>query len=374
MSNAIREGRWDCRQCGSRKIQGREMNCPGCGRQRPANTEFYLAEGEPEVRDPKLLERAQKGADWYCGNCQSGNQADRTTCSQCGSANGPSHELPAPAPRPVTYRRSAVPNLRAEYQPPARIAHYTPREFNPAWILAGVAAVVISIVAFMLWPRQITLQVTGFSWHREIAIQKYATVTEEGWSVPAGGRVLNSRREIRSYEKVLDHYETRTRQVPERVQVGTEEYGCGARSLGNGFFEDVKCTRPVYDNQTREEKYDEAIYRQEPIYGTRYRYEFDTWVPSRIAQAGGQRKETPAPSWPVFYLNRSGSSAIGSERESDRSEKYITSFLSREKNPETYQREVDRAAWDSYQLNGLYTAKVNRLGKLSEIRPLGSKE
>ena len=49
---------------------------------------------------------------------------------------------------------------------------------------------------------------------------------------PAAGRLLSEREEIHHYDQVLDHYETRQRDVEEQVQVGTETYVCGQRDLG----------------------------------------------------------------------------------------------------------------------------------------------
>lgn len=392
---AIREGRWDCGQCGTRKVRGRDMNCPGCGVKRAENTKFYLAEGEPEVTDAKLIEKAKKGADWYCEHCQSGNRADENHCSQCGATRGSSKSAPvreyalgnipngevkkpiavasasSPAPTPVT---TPVPNEPYDCLDDSTNPYDDGNGPDPRWIIGVIAALVIGIIAFVLWPRQITLKVTGFSWHREVSVSRYTTVVEENWDVPSGGRVLSRRREIRSYVSVLDHYETRTRQVSEEVQVGTESYVSGSRDLGNGFFEDVYSERPVYETRYHTETYEEPVYRQDPVYDTKYRYEIDRWINVRVEKSTGNSQNEPAPFWPGFKLAGDGSARVGNERESGRTETYLVHFLSQGKKNEKYDLTVDRSTWDSYKNNGLYTAKVNLLGKLSDIKPLKNEE
>jgi hypothetical protein len=81
---AIREGRWDCSSCGSTAIYGRHVDCPGCGRPRPAGVRFYLAQGEPVITDPRQLEEARAGADWICTHCEASNRALLSRCGGCG--------------------------------------------------------------------------------------------------------------------------------------------------------------------------------------------------------------------------------------------------------------------------------------------------
>lgn len=84
---AIREGRWDCTSCGSTAIYGRHVDCPGCGRPRPAGVRFYLTANAPVVTDARQLAEARAGADWVCARCGASNRATVHTCAGCGAAH-----------------------------------------------------------------------------------------------------------------------------------------------------------------------------------------------------------------------------------------------------------------------------------------------
>jgi hypothetical protein len=342
---AIREGRWDCSQCGTKKILGRDMSCPRCGRKRPEKTHFYLADGEPEVTDLKQIVRAKIGPDWYCGHCNSGNKADETSCSQCGAGKDSPTLIPPHNSR-IDTQKEIKPNK------------------NKVWL--GISGLLLlSATLYIFWPRQIILEATGFRWERSINIEIYKTVIEEDWNLPNNGRKLKSWQDIRTYRQVLDHYETRSRQISENVQTGTEEYNCGTRDLGNGYFEDVTCSRSVYETRYHTEHYQEPTYRDEPIYDTKHRFEIDKWIHSRTESA---RSNDQRPYWPEFTLINNRSGPIGNERKGNQSETYIVYFISKGKNPDKYEEKFDMKTWKSYISGGLYSAKLS-MGKLSEIKP-----
>lgn len=336
---AIREGRWDCNQCGTKNILGREMACPGCGITRANDTKFYLAYGEPVVADPEQIKRANKGADWYCPYCRRGNQNDSAKCSQCGAARNTS-----PAPQ----------NEKREYKENSNVS---------GLIKTAVASGILFLVflsGFLIWPQRVDVEVTGFSWERIIDVMTYRTVIEEDWGVPANGHELSHQREIRSYNHVIDHYETRTR----TVQTGTEEYNCGTRDLGNGYFEDITCSRAVYGNET----YEEPVYRDDPIYDTKYRYKINKWVPNRTETAGKSESSTKDPQWPNIKLVGNGADILGNEREGGRSEKYIVHFISKEKKPRKFSEVFDQEHWKTFEYRAVYEAKLS-FGNLSEFKP-----
>jgi hypothetical protein len=151
-------------------------------------------------------------------------------------------------------------------------------------------------------------------WTRTVQVERLGPVEETGTALPEGARLIQSWREVVRHEDVLDHYETRTRQVSERVQVGTREYVCGQRDMGNGYFEDITCTEPEYDTEYRTETYQEPVYRREPVYGTMYRYRVDRWSPDTLLKEGGARDEPPA--WPAVRLREK-------QREGARTEEYV---------------------------------------------------
>lgn len=74
-------------------------------------------------------------------------------------------------------------------------------------------------------PKTQEITINSFSWERSIDIEKYQTVEESDWSLPSNARLQYSQKEFYGYQDVLDHYETRSRQVAkERVSAQNETY------------------------------------------------------------------------------------------------------------------------------------------------------
>lgn len=148
------------------------------------------------------------------------------------------------------------------------------------------------------------------SWERSIDIERYQTVDESGWSLPVGARLHYSQEEFSHYEQVLDHYETKTRQVAKERISGYEEYVTGYRDLGNGYFEETTSSRPIYETYYETETYEEPVYRDEAVYRTKYYYEIDKWLYERSVKTNGTDKE---PYWGEVNLN--SDERVSSERE-----------------------------------------------------------
>ena len=138
--------------------------------------------------------------------------------------------------------------------------------------------------------KEVDLTATGFAWERTASIDALVTETEEAWqdAVPEAARILDLHQEQRTVNRVKIGSETRTRTVTEKVQVGTEKVKVGVRDLGNGYFEDLYEERPVYENVERQEEYEEPMYRGDPVFDIRVRYEIDRWKPRREIRHEGQ--------------------------------------------------------------------------------------
>lgn len=210
----------------------------------------------------------------------------------------------------------------------------------------------------------VSLQVQELSWEREVEVEEFRTLTQEGWNVPNDGRVLSSRREIRSYKRVLDHYETRTRQVPETKQTGTrsETYACGSTTVnnGNGTFSSrtTYCQRmvPVYTTTYRTETYQEPVYRNDPVYDTKYTFEVDRWVTDHFSRAEG----TIAPYWPEPTISGS-KQRIGDERH----ETY--EVVLEDEQSRTFDREVKLSIWEDLTIDTVVEGEQTRKGTLKDI-------
>lgn len=356
---AIREGRWDCRYCGTTGIPGREKVCPNCARSRPEGTKFYLAkeQDEAEIKEASLIKEAKSGADWICEYCGSSNPQGENVCHHCGAAR----ESTSPEQAIKTYGAGEAPSRGDMAPEPTPQPVTQDKKKQPAWLpIVGVLALLVLVAcacgAFLIFRNtEKNVTVAEMSWERTVGVEAFRTVTEEDWEVPAGGRTLSERQEIRSYEQVLTGYVPAQRQVSEQVQVGQRTYVCGQRDLGNGFFEDVECTEPVYETRYRTEYYDEPVYEQVPVYDTLYTYEIDKWVTDRTERAAGNDQQ---PSWPAIAL-------AANEREGTRTEQYVIVFV--DEDGERYTMEFTEEEWLTFEPRGTYELRVSGLGEPVEI-------
>jgi hypothetical protein len=359
----IREGRWDCQYCGATGIRGRHKVCPNCARSRPEGTTFYIPEDEKEVTEASLVAEAEKGADWICAFCSSSNPADLAVCRHC---DAPREDTSAQQ-EVKTYGVGEAPrsgDMDLDAPPPSRPQPTPTKAKRPAGLMVVAIFAGVIILAFLcggfflLRSSDETVMVEQFEWERDVEVEAYLTVEEEDWLVPEGGRQIDSRREVRRYDQKLIGYDTVQREVAEEVQVGTNTYVCGQRDLGNGFFEDIMCSEPVYETRYRTETEQVPIYENVPVYDTLYIYEIDKWVDEfEWVTASGMDQD---PYWPEANL-------AANEREGTRSEEYLIVFVSED--GETYTMEFSLDEWLAFEMNTAYELRVNALGNPVEISP-----
>ena len=117
---------------------------------------------------------------------------------------------------------------------------------------------------------------------------------KEAWNKPTGAFDVSSYRDIHHYDQIFRGYETRYRDV--QYKVGEERYVCGKRDMGNGYFQDEYCTRPIYE--TRQESYQEKVYDRVPVYATKYRFSIMEWTERKqyLLSATGNDHN---PRWPT---------------------------------------------------------------------------
>jgi hypothetical protein len=316
---AIREGRWDCPSCGSVGQLGRHVYCVGCGSPRPKEIRFYLPDDAEAVTDAGQLSQAAAGPEWLCEHCGGSARAGDRNCPGCGAPRGES------AAREVRdYALAAVPRSGGDDDrppPPPRALAKPVRPARESRFGRNVFALMLfTVLAWFGWSnrtRHLEGEVAARQWERTVQVEAYRSVQEEGWSLPEGARRLRSYRAIRDYRQVLDHYETKTRQVSERVQTGTRTYTCGQVDRGNGYFEDRTCTEPEYETRYHSESYQDPVYRREPIWDTKYEYRIKRWVPDTLLEAHGSDMSVPA--WPPVTVD-------DTTREGEKKSRYRVTF------------------------------------------------
>ena len=333
------EGLWDCPYCDTKGIGGSKRDCPNCGKARGDGIKFYMP-GTIKYVEPEKAKEINRNPDWMCPYCNSLNSDSLTVCSSCGSERTSENldyfsalkEYEEKEEKSEYNDENSFDDAQEEtdlfenkdYKKDnfqntdnlTSIKNFFSNFFmkhGTTFIIAFFAILLTSGLIYLLIPKAQEITIDNFSWERSIDIENYQTVDESGWSLPAGARLHYSQEEISGYEDVLDHYETRSRQVAKERLTGYETVVTGYRDLGNGYFEEITDSRPVYETYYETEYYDEPIYRQEPIYQTKYYYEIDKWLYDRSLTTSGSDKNPKWAEVPELPDN---------ERVSDKKEKY----------------------------------------------------
>jgi len=353
---AVYVGRWDCTTCGYKGVLGPKTECPNCGASRPKNVKFYLADEKDIVQDPEVLKKAKAGADWVCSYCGGDNKALETHCKTCGNdrdATDGDENL-----KVREYDTDEVPTTgdgTRDKKPKKTYPQFQPKKTKPLdkkkrWRIGiGIGVVVLLLIAFFGYSSEVTVTAAAFEWERTINVEENRKVIEEDWSVPTGGKQISSFEAIHHYDKILDHYETKTRTV--REAVGTEEYVCGKRDLGNGYFEDKYCTRTIYES--RQEEYEDPVYRKEPVYRTKYRYSIYRWKTASPIKTSGRDKN---PTWGNTASIKSSSRL----RESGRNATYT--LIVTDEEGKQHKSELDFDRWKQIQKGQALKARKGLLG------------
>jgi hypothetical protein len=290
---AIRVGRWDCFVCGNVGILGPETHCTDCGSSRPKDVVFYLPEDAKVVKDKEELAKAKAGADWVCSYCNGHNKTDAIVCSTCGNDKS-EKEDEALEVRELTL--DEVPNSGARGISRSK---ETPKKLDKKagfwkYILgaSGLGGVFWWLFAFST---VIQVPVVEMYWERQIEVLEYKQVQEEEWELPSEATNTESFQAIHHYRKDIIGYNTETRTVQKKV--GTRRVVCGQKDQGNGYFEDIYCNEPIYENV--QEEYEAPIYKETPIYKTKYRYNIYRWLPNQPLMASGSNERVNWPTVPA---------------------------------------------------------------------------
>ncbi len=342
---------WKCPSCGA-IVRGDNRDCPNCATPVPAGTK-YLMPDDPEVAkaiaEGKVYitshEKVEQGgavakvseekksnkANWVCEYCGYQNRAESEVCEGCGAPKEESKRdyfTPEPKPEPPVKQQSS----KADSGPLAFFNRH--RKLTIA----------LAVVLFLIWfftPVTRKTKITAFEWMRSIGVEEYTLCHENDWSVPEGGRITDQKQEIHHYDQVLDHYETRTRQVAHQVQDG---YDTEYRDLGNGQAETVQV--PRYRTEYTTETYQDPVYRDEPVYRTKYYYDIDRWLEvSSIDTSGRDQK----PCWGDSDLPESVSSPdYGDRKLGKRHENYYVIFEDKKGNEQKEEYSFDE--WNSLKV------------------------
>ncbi len=337
---AIREGKWDCKSCGAKGNRGPTLQCENCASPRPKDVEFYLDDEEGTtnriVTDEKELKKAQEGPNWVCSSCGSHNELSFVECESCGNPKDFETD------RDVKLKQSV--NYFDKFKKKQSPTHDAPPESKPSPFWTFVKWLAIAIIFFFILTipeKSIDVVVKSHVWSRSIVFEENKFVQESDWSLPAGAINVTQASEVHHYNQVQTGTQRKTRTV--QVKTGSRRVKCGTKNLGNGYFEDVYCDEPIYSSQ--QESYDEPIYRQDPVYQTKYYYTIKKWVPTEPVKLSG---EGINPVWPVYKGEHEN-------REKKRDEIYVLKVEDPSK--KTHQEKMDLKKWSSIKDGAILKAK-----------------
>ena len=317
MSGRLVEGVWDCVYCDTKKIRGSIQKCPNCGRQRDKNITFYLDDPTNYV-DDDVAKTMNRNPDWLCSFCDGLNSDNNSICYNCGASREDSEDNYFTKKEKIETRRmEKQKSIQENYVPETeketfdnlkdKLSNINIPQHKKKWykskkflisISSVLLATILTVVSLMIFlPKTKDVTVSSLSWERIVDIQEYKTVEENDWFVPEGGRLRDTKQEIHHYNQVFDHNETKTRTVTEQVLDHYETVVTGHRDLGNGMFEEITTQQPVYRTETRTETYEEPVYRNEPVYATKYYYEIERWVHKDYKTTSGKDKN---PYWYTY--------------------------------------------------------------------------
>jgi hypothetical protein len=424
----LREGKWDCSDCLTVGILGRHKNCPECGNPRdPILTpeeKPYLPADAPEVTSPELIALFNDGPDWNCGFCGEANAAKYDTCSKCGRAKDSDDTVN----RTITYtddigtKYDQAPDVNAERveddlvhaerivehpddprvldsvilpadairhsgeladrfeeydKEKTHLPHITLTTKNRNILLGIVGGIFLFLFSFFIYNHYFTtdpinLTITKLSWNRQIEVEKYMTLHEDGWDYPSDARVTDHYQKIHHYNHVatgshIEHYTTY-----ESYQSGTETYyySCGSRTVdnGNGGFrtetETCSGTRPVYSSRSVDHTRTVTDYTDIPEYHIYYEYDIDRWTTSRWLVT---QNEDHNPQWASTVGNFSSLNIIGNERiGNDRRETYTVNLID-DSGKKSFTQNISFSIWTQLEINDQVTGQINHAGHLRSV-------
>lgn len=364
MTGKIVEGLWDCPYCGADKIGGLKKHCPDCGHPQSKDTVFYLGEEKRYLTEEELSALSGE-PDWMCEYCTSLNNSKFIYCKSCGAERTEENKDYRELRKEETETQDGMSDTsegiitqKSLSELPLKSTQKR-RSINMKQLILPilcVIAVIAGIVALTA-PRSYEAVVNEKSWERSVEIEEYRTVEESCWdNIPSGGRLLDTKKEIRTYNHVLSHYETKTREVSEQVLDGYDvEYYY--EDNGDGTFTEHSREVPRYRTEYRTETYEEPVYVDVPVYDTKYYYEIERWVHDRTEKSSGVNEEAY---WPDYVLE-------DNEREDIKNGEYTIEFYV-EKKDKTYAYDCENFdEFESYDLNDKVSIIV-KTGSISEIK------
>lgn len=307
---------WYCEACDN-IIRGDGRTCPCCGRPIPTDVRYLMPDNPDVIKaqaehrilignsitrtadtytdnngiDSEIVPTELESDDpnWNCDYCEYQNYYTDLTCQGCGASRAESkadyfgNDFNHISTETDTQSERAQQNTVADTE--SKTSRF--KTFGKQKLFRiGIIGIVFACLLWIFLPITRTATITGFEWERIIDVETFTECHESDWSVPNGAHVTKQKSEIHHYDKVLDHYETKTKKVAHKELDG---YTTTYKDLGNGQSKVVRT--PKYKTVYKTETYKKPVYRQEPVYKTKYYYDMGRWKEtSTLCTAGVDQK------------------------------------------------------------------------------------
>lgn len=283
---------WDCEYCGTTALLAKsQRHCANCGGKQNPDKRYFPKEGEEKKVDGHRFE----GTDRYCPACAQPMGRTALNCTNCGSPLEDGQDV----------KRIAAPQKPVAKKP-------------RSWIKILIVLGIIALVVFLIWfffirTKEATMQVTGHTWSRAIAVEEFGEQRDSDWRdrMPSDARFPSCHRKQRS-----------TRQV----DTGKEDCRIEKKDNGDGTFEQVKKCK--------------KIYRSEGVDDDWCTYTVLRWREVTAVKTSGSDMN---PAWPTSGLPpATAASSIGARRQGKKTETLTLQFGSQS-------CEVSDPVWRKYK-------------------------
>lgn len=306
---------WECGFCGYQN-RAEDTTCRGCGAGKEDSEKDYFGHKPTmSTKNRKDFEdRRGISYDEYEEDESSTHKSESHTWSKISDISSEDiHHTEEPEPEIEVKRETNSKFFIKDFF----INHFDIFKY----IFCGIG--IVGLIVFLVWlftPITRTATIKGFEWQRTIAVEQYTECHESDWDLPSGAILEDTRQEIHHYDHVIDHYETKSKQVAEQVFDG---YDTSYRDLGNGQAEVVQT--PRYRTEYHTEYYEEPVYKDVPVYRTKYYYEIGRWKFSYNLSTSGTDQD---PYWYDTDLPTNvDNPQYGDLRQNTRSETYTVIIL-----------------------------------------------
>ena len=296
VSKEIVEGFWICNHCQT-KVPGTVRNCPNCGQPVDKNTSFDMDKENARVLSPEEAKNKGNGANWICFYCDSQNENELQYCKSCGAARMKSSddfyygrhqpvEEEIPLERKESFSSSGIQNgSSSKVQGQA--------EFRK--IIFWIMLIFVGCSFFISFFRALTKPKEGivksFAWTSAQTVEEYKYVSDSSWDPPGNGcDVTETKEELYGYDRVKIGEETKTKTEYRREKVGSH-YETEYEDNGDGTFTKITIEVDDYGSVPYEVTYTDPIYKDVPIYMTKYYYKEWRWVYEKTEYNTGVGKE-----------------------------------------------------------------------------------